>query len=117
MKDFYSTNVEKGEIISFNFAVGLLLVLGAIFVPLFFYSFYSTDGFNNVHKITYTCNQPEKQFQCVVIGQVAERPFLKEIKVKPTPKFPILNCPVYITDCDQTPIFINKDDIINHQRL
>lgn len=98
-------------------AVFLVLIIALFTIPYMIYSLYCTNGYNNVHKITHTCNQPEKQFQCVVIGQVAERPFLKEIKVKPTPKFPILNCPVYITDCDQTPIFINKDDVIKYEKL
>ena len=64
-----------------------------------------------------TLNNCNQEKTCEYIGIVTYRPYMSELLILTTPKFPMLNCPVGLENCVQEQIFVDKGNVKSLEKL
>lgn len=104
----HDTN-KASKIFTISFAALLLMLIPVVLFAIYYHQ-YEDGGYKTIAKITLKDCTAGVDKECEYLGAVTKRPFLDDIKVKTTPKYPILICTKYI-ECKQEVLFINKNQI------
>lgn len=86
--------------------VGFLLCLAILIFSIY------TTYYKKGHQIGIV-HTKERQY----LGYIIKQPFMNDMAVYTTPKYPILNCPVFFDNCTQELIYIDKDDVLDIEIL